>query len=137
MYILRAHRLIPTILVMYLCVCINPCCVCNICSLQLFVGRRGFRLGVLRLQQPSLLLLKEAPVGPWLPLPLQLLRLHSPFSPVPPPPLGPATLPRLSSDSSLQQTAPQVPLIGTATSESLQCLVLTVQGRNGGTLKER
>ena len=72
-------------------------------------------------------------MGPWLPLPLQLLHQHSPFSPAPPLPLGLATLPQLSSDSSPQQTAPQVPSIGTATSESLQCLALTVQGRNGGT----
>ena len=112
------------------------CFICT-CSLQLFADRRGFRLGVPRLHQPNLPVLREVPVGLWLPLPQLLLYLHSQCSLAPPPPLDPATLPPLSSDINPQQTAQQVPLTGTVANENLQCLVLTVQGRNGGTWKER
>ena len=91
-------------------------------------------MGVLRLEQLSRQLLKGAPVGLWLPL---LQRFLSLLSLAYLPPLGPATLPQSSSDNSHQQTAPQVPLIGIAINESLQCLALTAQGRNGETWKER
>ena len=105
-------------------------------SLQLFVNRRGFRLGVLKLQ-PNLLAVKEAPVVLWLPLHQQPLQPCSQCSPAPPPPLDPATLQLWSSDSSPRQAAQAVPLIRIATYGSLQYSVPTVLRRNGETLKER